>query len=512
MADRERYLTFALTAAEMLLEVSLDGRIGFAAGAFQARLGQPTEAWLGRPVAELVAPPDRQAFAIAFQMLLAHDRMPPTRFRLADDAGTPVAFAGLRLPERQAGRLYLTVGALPMPPAIPLSLTGDAALRDAAEGLLRGGIPGGTLGLIDVAEPLGAAPSGLLAPLISRVLADALAADGVVEEISAGRYGLVSTGAIDLAAIGAQLEAAVHQAGIEASVATVGLALDATGMTPMQANRALRYALASFERGGPQAMAEAGFADGLAGFVTLACSRTVAVRHQIAERRFDLAFQPVVSLHDGTVHHYEALLRPQPGRDDQPINTQSFVTFAETVGLAEELDWAVLESVFAAARRGRGAHIAANLSGLSLQSPAFRTRMLALLDTEPMLLSRLLIEITETAEIEDEAEAMRTVAALRDRGLPLCIDDFGAGAASFRYLRTFRVDYVKIDGSYVRNALRSDQDRAIIASMVDLARKVGARSVAEQIETEAEAALMRSLGVDLGQGWLFGRPSPLPMG
>ncbi len=105
---------------------------------------------------------------------------------------------------------------------------------------------------------------------------------------------------------------------------------------------------------------------------------------------------------------------------------------------------------------------------------------------------------------------LRSVGALRARGLPLCIDDFGSGAASFRYLRLLRVDYVKIDGAYGRHARRSDKDRAIIAAMVDLAHGLGAAVVAEQIETEANAAVMRELGVELGQGWHFGRPGPLP--
>jgi len=145
-----------------------------------------------------------------------------------------------------------------------------------------------------------------------------------------------------------------------------------------------------------------------------------------------------------------------------------------------------------------------------LQSPAFRARLLDLLDREPLLALRLMAEITETAEIEDENEAKRTVEALRERGMALCIDDFGAGAAAFRYLRAFKVDTVKIDGAYLRNAMRSEQDRGLLASMVGLIRTVGARSVCERIETEAEAALVCSLGVDMGQGWLFGRPGALP--
>jgi EAL domain-containing protein (putative c-di-GMP-specific phosphodiesterase class I) len=135
-----------------------------------------------------------------------------------------------------------------------------------------------------------------------------------------------------------------------------------------------------------------------------------------------------------------------------------------------------------------------------------------MLAAAPDLACRLLVEITETAEIEDEAEARRTVDALRALGLPICIDDFGAGAAAFRYLRAFRVDFVKVDGVYVTNAVESERDRGFIAAMVDLARTVGAQVVAERIETEAQAALMRELGVTFGQGYLFGRPGALPGG
>ena len=98
---------------------------------------------------------------------------------------------------------------------------------------------------------------------------------------------------------------------------------------------------------------------------------------------------------------------------------------------------------------------------------------------------------------------------LRAAGVPVCIDDFGAGNAAFRYLRDFVVDFVKIDGSYVQGAVRSAQERSFVAAMVQLARSVGARVVAEMIETEAQATLMGELQVEFGQGWLFGRPGKL---
>ncbi|MBX9701281.1 MAG: EAL domain-containing protein, partial [Acetobacteraceae bacterium] len=315
----------------------------------------------------------------------------------------------------------------------------------------------------------------------------------------------------DFTRIASAIEAVARQGGLDAAVATTTLPLESEGLSPLQATRALRYALGAFAGGGGTALAEAGFAEGLAGFVAQACERAEALRRVIAERRFRLAFQPIVALDDRRVHHFEALLRPiaTPG-SASPAGPQEFVTFAETVGLSEDLDWAVVETCAEAARKADGTRIACNLSGLSLQSPAFRDRLLALLRAEPDLVPRLLIEITETAEIEDEPAAVATVEALRALGLPLCIDDFGAGAAAFRYLRAFRVDYVKIDGQYVQAALTSAQDRGFVAAMVDLARTVGAKVVAERIETEAEAAAMRELGVGYGQGWLFGKPGRLP--
>ncbi len=288
------------------------------------------------------------------------------------------------------------------------------------------------------------------------------------------------------------------------------MALDPAGTeggAARPAVRALRYALSAFARGGAPALAAAGFSGGLAGFIDAATARTAVLRRTLAERHFGLAFQPIVSLSDRAVHHYEALLRPRLGPGERSRSPSDLVTMAEMVGLAEDLDWAVFEAASEAALR-TGVAIAFNLSGYSVQSPEFRARLLAALDRAAG--RRLLAEVTETAEIEDEAEAAETIEALRARGIPVCLDDFGAGAAAFRYLRRFQVDHVKIDGAYVRQAAESERDRGFVAAMVDLSLTVGADVIAEQVETEAVAETMRALGVRYGQGWLFGRPAELP--
>ena len=194
---------------------------------------------------------------------------------------------------------------------------------------------------------------------------------------------------------------------------------------------------------------------------------------------------------------------------------QEFVTFAEAVGLAEVMDLAVMEQALMALRASPSACVAVNMSGLSAQSAEYRDRLFTLLEEMravigPPEAGRLLVELTETSEIDDMAAAAATVARLRERGVRMCLDDFGAGAAGFRYLQQFPVDFVKIDGAFVQAAGQSVRGRNMVASMVELATAAGAQTVAEMIETDEQAALMRELGVHHGQGWLFGRPGGLP--
>ena len=199
-------------------------------------------------------------------------------------------------------------------------------------------------------------------------------------------------------------------------------------------------------------------------------------------------------------------MRPIGNTDGFDMPTQDLVTFAEAMGLSEELDLAVAEEALATLRETRDIHVAVNVSGLSMQSAEFRDRFLRLLAPE----SRMIVELTETADIADTAAVAEMLQALRATGVEVCIDDFGAGSAAFRYLRDFRVDFVKIDGAYVRAATAGPRERGFVESMRDLAAAVDASVIAEMVETEAEAALMSELGVEFAQGYFFGRPGQLP--
>lgn len=516
--DRERFVAFAFAGADLLLESTADGRTTFAAGAFRSRLGRDPAAMIGKQASSVVAAEDGPAFAACLALLTSRGRIAPIPLRLADARRSPCVVSGLARPGPDGAPLLCWSFGQPCNASpVPAALSAAAFGREA-EGRLRaaGGDHGPARPTLDLVEVVASGPA-LPEAEVAAVLLDYAGAGTVAGEFAGGRFGLLrAPGAADtpaLAEVVAGLQNALDARGVTAKVASVErLPLGGEdGEQPgLQAVRALRYALSTFSRGGAPALAAAGFSGGLSGFVTSASARTAALRRALAERRFRLAFQPIVDLESRAVHHYEALVRPDPSRDLPVNNPGDFVALAEMVGLAEDLDWAVFEAARGAAARS-GVAVAFNLSGLSAQSPAFRKRLLATLDRPlPGGAPRVLAEVTETAEIEDEAAAAETIAAVRERGMAVCIDDFGAGTAAFRYLRRFQVDHVKIDGAYVRQAPASDRDRGFVKAMVDLSSTVRAHATAEQIETDAVADLMRSLGVRYGQGWLFGRAGELP--
>jgi EAL domain-containing protein (putative c-di-GMP-specific phosphodiesterase class I) len=513
--DRERFLTFAFAGNDMLLEADPEGRVTFAAGAFRTRLGREPDSLLGQTAAQMVAPEDRSTFGTCLGLLAARGRIAATALRLSNAEHTPYVVSGMaRRGPGGATRLCLSFGPPPgpLPQAGLAVLTGTKLSREAEDHLRAAELdPDGAAPVLDFLE-LSGAHAALPAAEVTALILGQTGVGGMAGEIAPGRFGLLrgsdTAEGPALDEIVARLQDALGTEVQVAGAGSVSLGVRSDEVSMLQAVRALRIAMSAFARGGAPGLS--GFGKGLNGFVTAASLRTNAMRKAIAERRFSMSFQPIVSLNDRLVHHYEALIRPDGLPDLQDASPGDFVALAEMLGLAEELDWAVFEEVRRAAARG-GGHLAFNLSGLSVQSPAFRERLLAAISRATSSPAPgLLAEVTETAEIEDEGEAAATIEGLRERGVPVCIDDFGAGAAAFRYLRRFKLDHVKIDGSYVRQAVESDRDRGFVAAMVDLSLTVGATAIAEQIENEAVAEIMRSLGVRFGQGWLFGRPGELP--
>ncbi len=148
-----------------------------------------------------------------------------------------------------------------------------------------------------------------------------------------------------------------------------------------------------------------------------------------------------------------------------------------------------------------------NLSGQSVGNTAFLSALHDLLNQYAALRPQIMFEITESARIQDLELANNFIQGLHNEGHKVCLDDFGAGSAALRYLHSLVVDVVKIDGQYVKSAMNKGRYKSFLRSIVGLCHDLSIVTIAEMIETEACADMLRDCGVGMGQGYLYGRPS-----
>lgn len=238
--------------------------------------------------------------------------------------------------------------------------------------------------------------------------------------------------------------------------------------------------------------------------------RVVAFRTVLEEGAFSLVYQPIVDLKKGSTHHFEALTRFD--LPDMIKSQWEMIRFAEDVGLIPEFDMAVLNRTISKLREllrgGNAPGIAVNVSGRSLSEPEFRLDLISTLKGNKDLKSYLSIEITESSQIHDLEALAQALYEIRSEGFKVYLDDFGAGAAGFQYLKKLTIDALKIDGDYVKNAIDSKEDRAYLRAMVTLCKDLGITTVGEWVETRELADLLSDIGVDYGQGYYFGKPTP----
>lgn len=246
----------------------------------------------------------------------------------------------------------------------------------------------------------------------------------------------------------------------------------------------------------------------------LARRRQLEKEMQIALERgeFELFFQPKVALRDRRLIGAEALLRwrhPERGL----VSPAEFIPLAEELGLIVPMGaWAIEEAGRQArAWRGRGARLeslAVNLSLAQLHDPGLLERAIA--SARPDFAAAevaLELEVTESAIAEGES-VIDLLNRIAGQGITLALDDFGTGYSSLSHLRHLPVSIVKVDQSFVRDLQDSEQSQALALAIVSMAHALGKHVVAEGIEHEAQAILLRDWGAEIGQGWLFGRPMP----
>jgi diguanylate cyclase (GGDEF)-like protein/PAS domain S-box-containing protein len=232
------------------------------------------------------------------------------------------------------------------------------------------------------------------------------------------------------------------------------------------------------------------------------------LRDAIARDEFELHYQPQIDAKTRLLCGVEALVRWQhPTKGLVPPN--EFIPLAESTGLIVPLgEWLLQQACKEAASWPANIKVAVNISTVQFKKGNLFDVILCTLVESGLAPERLELEITETALLENQGAHLATIRQLKNLGVSLALDDFGTGHSSINYLTVFPFDKLKIDKSFTQGVLKRREYKAVVASTLALAQGLGTVTTAEGVETEEQFNYMREAGVDLVQGYLFGRPVP----
>ena len=235
------------------------------------------------------------------------------------------------------------------------------------------------------------------------------------------------------------------------------------------------------------------------------------IRDALANNKFLLVFQPVLELKNKTITHYETLIR-MIGSDGDLIEPGNFIPVAEKMGLIHEIDlWVVnraIDILHALPEKHKNTSFNINLSSHAFQDTALLPLLKEKLAKTGIQANRITFEITETAAVANFSQTREMIMNIRELGCRFALDDFGSGFSSFNYIKEFPVDYLKIDGAFISNLLHDQVDQTLIKSMIEIAKKLNKKTVAEFVENQKVLDLLIEYGADYAQGYFIGRPSP----
>lgn len=513
----QRLLGLAFASADLLMEIAPKGEIVFAVGASEALSGSPETALVGRPWRDFVSPEDHAMVQAVIDGLGDGQRAGPTIVILAPQADKIERAATLsvfRLPgNRGAISCALSRAAPPRKGEGQNGLYDRAAFEAAASTLFETARMTGQeleLALIElngleaVRKSAPAQAEGLEQKVAGGLRAQAHG--GAATDLGGDRFALIRQRGENPETMAARL---VRVVGLDSqfNVGASAVAMSLTGDAPSgQLLRAVRYSLDGFIRSGVDGARSGSLSDAMARSLQRTLADVGALGDAVLNRSFRLAFQPVVNLKaGGALHHHEVLVRF--GDDASPF---PMIRMAEELDMIEPLDLAVTEEAIKRMAKSADLKLAVNVSGRTICSGDFIDKVLGMVRRQPGLKGRLMFELTESAAIDDLGLAERHLQALRAQGLLICLDDFGAGAASLAYLQQLNLDVVKIDGAYIRDLEHGRRESTFIRHLVTMCGELGVKTLAEMVETPQVEDAVRRAGVDFAQGWLYGAAAERP--
>ena len=241
----------------------------------------------------------------------------------------------------------------------------------------------------------------------------------------------------------------------------------------------------------------------------------LVIEDALQNNKFELFTQPIVSLEDASKHYYyEVLLRIYDIKKKEFVSSQELISAAESLEVTTRIDQWVCEKVFKEFNERVNndkniPDVSINLSGHSIVSTAFEKFVIELIEKYPIPTDKVCFEITESVAVKSISRAQKFIRNLKDVGFKFSLDDFGVGYCSFNYLQQLDVDNVKIDGSFVSAMLDDATQFATVQAITNVARTMNIKTIAEFVEKPEIIKALRVIGVDYGQGYIFGKPSPM---
>ncbi|MFQ5993536.1 MAG: putative bifunctional diguanylate cyclase/phosphodiesterase [Acidiferrobacterales bacterium] len=237
------------------------------------------------------------------------------------------------------------------------------------------------------------------------------------------------------------------------------------------------------------------------------------IKQALANNGFVLHYQPIISLANGQTELFEVLLRlPDNGESLSPT---VFLPVAERFGLMLEVDlWVIQNALRSLAKfraRRKTTKFCINLSGHIFEDPRLVDTVCASLEHNDLPPSSVVFEVTEQVAIRYFANANRNMRALMDVGCRFALDDFGSGFSSLTYMKRLPVDFIKIEGSFIKNVSRDSIDQAMVKSIVQIAQTTGKKTIAEYVQDAKSLDILRQLGADYAQGFYIGEPAQTPL-
>ena len=234
------------------------------------------------------------------------------------------------------------------------------------------------------------------------------------------------------------------------------------------------------------------------------------IESAIQQQRFIMHYQPILDIKTQKVSHAEALIR-MIGSDGELIMPNNFIPVAEKTGLINHIDIIALTLAFdklsSLDAENNPLKLSVNLSGKAFNNPYLQGFLQEQLDRNDIDAKKLIIEVTETTAIENFSAAVKMMTEVSAKGAQFALDDFGIGFSSFQHLRQLPVDYIKIDGAFIRQLDQREEDRILVKAITDIAKASGKKTIAEFVENAAIMEKIETFGIDYAQGYHIAKPS-----